>query len=199
MAEAGADHRWRGACGWALQPDHGLCVCGLLEAEEVRLAGGDELRELLVVVDLAHGFVVEAGGGVCESCGHCRAGRRAVDEEGALMGALDAAVFLFVVENELVAQAAGGLGEVRAGLVGVGAIGGQDPGREAERGEGGEGAWMALGPIRLPGVSRTRPRASCGCRLTRSPVCGCPVGCRRLAATSEVALCPKMPSSAPLQ
>lgn len=150
LVEAGADHRGRGACGGALQPDRASCVCGLFEAEEVRLAGLDELRELLVVVDLAHGFVVQAGCGVGESGGYGGAGQGAVDEEGALVGALDTALLLFVVEDELVAQAAGGLGEMRADLIGVGTVGGQYPGREAERDEGGEGVdGVGPGPQRL--------------------------------------------------
>lgn len=91
------------------------------------------------------------------------------------MGALEAALLLFVVEDELIAQAAGGLGEMRAGLVGVGTVGGQYPGREAERDEGGEGMdGVGPGPfaggvqdeaereLRMPADALTRLRVSGG-------------------------------------
>ncbi|MFF1421156.1 hypothetical protein [Streptomyces sp. NPDC058280] len=55
------------------------------------------------------------------------------------MGALDAPVLLFVVENQLVAQGADRLGEVLGDLVGVGPVGGQQPCREAERSKLGQG------------------------------------------------------------
>ncbi|MEU8245193.1 hypothetical protein [Nonomuraea sp. NPDC048916] len=48
--------------------------------------------------------------------------------------ALDAALVLFVVERQLEAQGAGSPGEVFGGLVGVGAVDGEDADRQAERG-----------------------------------------------------------------
>ncbi|MBW5251428.1 hypothetical protein JGS39_20925 [Streptomyces sp. P01-B04] len=56
-----------------------------------------------------------------------------------MVGALDASVLLFVVENHLVAQGADRLGEMLGDLVGVGPVGGQQPCREAERGKLGQG------------------------------------------------------------
>ncbi|MDH6627908.1 hypothetical protein M2271_005737 [Streptomyces sp. LBL] len=56
-----------------------------------------------------------------------------------MVGALDAPVLLLVVEDYLVAEAAGRLREVFGDLVGVGAVGRQQPGRETERDEPGQG------------------------------------------------------------
>lgn len=175
LVEAWAGHRGRGTGGRALEPDRTALIRGLLDLEEVRLAGGDQFGQGDVVVQVAYGFVVEAGGGVRERGGHGRAGKGSVDEEGALMGALDAALILFVVEDELVAQLACGLGEVVGGLVGVGAVGCQQPGRETERNERGEGvdgvradsfAWRvqdeAESELRVPADAQARLRMMCG-------------------------------------
>ncbi|TWE19146.1 hypothetical protein [Kitasatospora atroaurantiaca] len=91
-----------------------------------------------LLVGVADGFVVRAGGRVRERIGHAGAGKGAVDEDGAEVGALFAALVLLVVEGELVAQAAGVQLEVLGGLVGVGAVGGQQAEGEVERGQGGE-------------------------------------------------------------
>lgn len=69
------------------------------------------------------------------------------------MGALDAPVLLPVIEDELIAQSADRLGEVLGALVGVGAVGCQQPCREAERGELGE----QVGGVRADAFARGVP------------------------------------------
>lgn len=171
-------------------------VRGLFEPEEERLAGRDECGVRLVVVEFAYGFVVQAGSGLDERGGHGRAGERAVDEEGAgRRTALQASVFLLVVEDKLVAQLAGRGGEVGAELVCVGAVSGKQPGRQAEGNQPGEGvdgmgAGVFTGGVQDQAESELRMSADASARVRMSV---------RLAATSGVALWPKMPSSAPPQ
>jgi hypothetical protein len=117
-------------------------VRSTVTGREERGAGCEELGERFVVAGFAYGFVVQVRGGVDEGVWHRGAGEGAVDEESAGGGgALQAAVFLFVVEDELVAQAAGGDCEVGGKLVGVGAVGGQQSGGQSEAvgGEPGQG------------------------------------------------------------
>ncbi|WP_327132408.1 hypothetical protein OG311_16400 [Streptomyces sp. NBC_01343] len=135
----GAGHSGRRPAGRALEPDRAAFVRGLLEAQVVRLAGGDLLTEQGVVVDAAYGFVAEVEGRLGQGGGHSGAGEGPVDEQGAFVGALDTPVLSLVVEDELVAEASCGLGEVFGDLVGVGAVGHQDPGGEPERGQRGQG------------------------------------------------------------
>lgn len=129
------------SCGWG-QPGHvGRLGClsggrGGFVSGSGRLGAGGLLP---AEVDVAYGFVVEPAGRVGQSGGHGGAGEGSVDEEGTLVPALDAPVLLLVVEDQPVAQAAGRLCEVLGDLVGVGAVGGQQPGREAERDEPGQG------------------------------------------------------------
>lgn len=130
-AGCGAGTRW--------EPDRAPLVRGLFELEEVRLPGSDPLAEFAVLIDGAYGFVGEPGGGMNQHVRHGGAGEGPVDEEGALVGALAAAVLLFVVENQLAAHGADRLCEVLGGLVGVGAVGRQQSRRETERGEPGQG------------------------------------------------------------
>ncbi|MET9321715.1 hypothetical protein ABZX75_16210 [Streptomyces sp. NPDC003038] len=108
LVEARAGHCGRGPAGGALESDRATLVRGFFEAEEVRLAGGDLLAKPGVVVDAAYVFVIEAEGGLGQSGGHGGACEGSVDQQGAVMGALDASVLLLVVEDELVAEAAGG-------------------------------------------------------------------------------------------
>ncbi|MFJ2607600.1 hypothetical protein ACIO13_21895 [Streptomyces sp. NPDC087425] len=153
-------------------------IFGSCSGEEERGAGREELGERVVFAHFAYSFVVQAGGGADQSLGHRGAGEGAVDEESAGGGgALQAAVFLLVVEDELVAQAAGGDGEVGGELVGVGAVGGQQSGGQLEAvgGEAGQGVHGVRADA-FAGVSRTRPRASWGWRLARSPACRAPSG-----------------------
>ncbi|MFF7193411.1 hypothetical protein ACFZAM_06885 [Streptomyces sp. NPDC008079] len=105
--------------------------------------------------------------------GQVTAGEGPADEEGALVGALDAAVLLFVVEDQLVAHGADRLCEVLGGLVGVGAVGCQQSRRETERGELGQGVdgvradalargVQAEGELRMPADTFTGLRVTCG-------------------------------------
>lgn len=98
-----------------------------------------------------------------------------------MAGALEAAVLHFVVEGQLVAQAACGGREMDGDLVGVGAVGRQQPCRKAERGKLGEavdhiraGA-LARGvqdqtehELRMPADAFTGPRVGGGVPSARS-------------------------------
>ncbi|GAA0680186.1 hypothetical protein GCM10010193_37310 [Kitasatospora atroaurantiaca] len=73
-------------------------VGALFELEEERLTGGDLPGE--IVWHIADPGVVQAGGRGGGMVGDERAGKVTVDEDGAQMGALDAALVLLVVQGD---------------------------------------------------------------------------------------------------
>ncbi|MEE1798053.1 hypothetical protein PUR57_05055 [Streptomyces sp. JV176] len=182
LVEAGAGHSGRRPAGRALEPDRAALVRGLLEAQVVRLAGGDLLAEQGVVVDAAYGFVAEVEGRLGEGGGHGGAGEGSVDEQGAFVGALDAPVLSLVVEDELVAEASCGLGEVFGDLVGIGAVGRQDPGGKAERGQRGQGVdRVRAGPL----AGAVQDKAEYELRVPADALSGLGVAVRVPAAGSD--------------
>ncbi|MFI0424067.1 hypothetical protein [Spongiactinospora sp. 9N601] len=152
-------------------------VGALLELEPVGFADGDQPDELLGRG--ADGLVVQAGGGAGQPLGHQRAGQVAVDEQRAMDLSLDAAPLQLVVENQLVAQGAGWAGEVIGGLVGVGAVDGEDTDRQAEWEEALQGGDRVRADALVRGVDghaerQLREVSASGAGLTGRWACGSP-------------------------